>query len=126
MTVTLGEHDRPLRLAGNMQLESKAMNMTLELPNALFGGGGGAMQSILPNGIQLPVSGTISAPQFDVGAAVQKSLVGNNPQDLIQRLPGLLNNKKKAPDNTNTPPTTQPDDSNPLNQLQDLLNRKKK
>lgn len=96
MNLTLTEKERPLHLAGTMGLQKQDLHMTLQLPWKLLGVNEQLMAGVMPNGIQLPVGGTVSAPEFDAGAAIQKNLFQSAPADLLKNLPGLLGQKKSG------------------------------
>jgi hypothetical protein len=111
MTMTLGEGKRPLRLTGDVAMNTRNMHMNLTLPWELFGvRNNQQLASLTSGGITLPLTGNVTNPQFDAGKAVQ--------QNFMQ---GLLGQNKG--DQSTSQPSKQ---ENPLNQLEDLLNRNKK
>jgi hypothetical protein len=93
MTITLGDGNRSLHLAGGVDLlTEKLKNMTLTLPLSLFKGN----DADLPNGLNIVFKGTVSSPKPDIGSAVKKSLLGNGkPQDILNNIFG---GKKKDSD----------------------------
>jgi hypothetical protein len=119
MTMTFGQGQRPLNLNGTVTMATKQMNMTLDLPWHALGIQNAKQASFLSgNGLVIPLTGTISNPQFDAAKVVQENFA-KQPQDLLK---GLLGGK-----NANQSSSSQPsDDNNPINQLQDLLGGKKK
>jgi hypothetical protein len=94
MLMSFTESDRPLHLTGTMGLEKKDLNMALELPWALLGMNDKVVTGAMPGGIQIPVSGTATAPRFNVNEVIQKNLLQKGPQNILKNLPGLFNRDK--------------------------------
>lgn len=122
MTMTFGQGGRPLTLNGSVVMATKQMNMTLDLPWQLLGFGKNTKQMgfLAGNGIQIPLTGTVSQPQFDASKAVQANLQ-KAPADVLKGLLGGQGNQQEGA-------TSQPskEKENPLNQLQDLFNQNRK
>ena len=144
-TFVVLEQKRPIHLTGEVDLASKQMgSTTLDLPWTLFGVGDKSLQKYLPEGIQIPFTGTTNGakPGIDINQLVQKyvgdagkkylqdQLLGGGKKgatsqpgdnDPLKLLGGLLNGNKKSE------PSTQPAESgDPLKTLGDLLNRGRK
>lgn len=116
MELDLLESKRPLKLNGTVEMASRQMHMNLVLPPALFGAG--SLPGIGEEGIQLPLSGPVNAPTFDLPGAVQKNIL-SKPQDLIK---GLVN--PKANSGNSTQPAEKPADA--VNDLINIFGKKKK
>ncbi|HZL34320.1 MAG TPA: DUF748 domain-containing protein [Tepidisphaeraceae bacterium] len=144
LILQFGESKRPLHLTGSVAMASSQLHMNLDLPWAMFGMKPNQQFAALAgDGVNLPLTGTVSAPQFDFGAAVQKNL-GAAPQNLIKNLlngnktgnqnpldalKNLAGQGNKNPNNGNNPPSTQPAGQNPqdlINDIGGLFNQKKK
>lgn len=121
MVVTLAEANRPLHVFGDVRLsDNEMMPMTIDLPWALFAvGKNSQLKQYLPQGIQIPLRGKPTAPSFalDVNQLVQKTLVDAGQKALKDNVLKSITGQKSE--------TTQPADQNPLQQLEDLLNKKK-
>jgi len=124
MTMTFGQGGRPLSLNGSVVMATKQMNMTLDLPWQLLGFGKNTKQMgfLAGNGIQIPLSGTVSQPQFDASKAVQANLQ-KAPADVLK---GLLGGQGNQQEGATSQPSNQKEKGNPLNQLQDLFNQNRK
>ncbi|HEX5244538.1 MAG TPA: hypothetical protein VFW23_14845 [Tepidisphaeraceae bacterium] len=124
MTMTFGQGGRPLTLNGSVVMATKQMNMTLDLPWQLLGFGKNTKQMgfLAGNGIQIPLTGTVSQPQFDASKAVQANLQ-KAPADVLK---GLLGGQGNQQDGATSQPSNQKEKENPLNQLQDLFNQNRK
>lgn len=124
MTMTFGQGGRPLTLNGSVVMATKQMNMTLDLPWQLLGFGKNTKQMgfLSGNGIQIPLSGTVSQPQFDASKAVQANLQ-KAPADVLK---GLLGGQGNQQEGATSQPSNQKEKENPLNQLQDLFNQSRK
>lgn len=122
MTMTFGQGGRPLSLNGSVVMATKQMNMTLDLPWQLLGFGKNTKQMgfLAGNGIQIPLTGTVSQPQFDASKAVQANLQ-KAPQDVLK---GLLGGQGNQQDGATSQPSKEKE--NPINQLQDLFNQNRK
>lgn len=115
-TMTVGEHQRPLHLAGDVRKSNNQMlGFNLELPLKDLGVNlDKNVAGFLPDTITVPLGGTADnpKPQVDLGKiiadATQKAIKQNVLGGLI---PGS---------------TTQPADQNPVQQLEDLFGGKKK
>jgi hypothetical protein len=111
-------------------------------------------EKLIPNVVNVPMSGSFDAPKIDLVAAVTKSLVpgigSGKPEDLIKNLPDLINaargkkdkkdknsqpgdepiNRDPKADNRDTPDNTAKPKDNPVGDLIDiaggLLNKNKK
>jgi hypothetical protein len=122
MTLTLAESDRPLHVFGDVRLaDNEMMPMTIDLPWALFAvGKNSQLKQYLPQGIQIPLRGKPGSPSFgvDINQIVQQTLVEAGQKALKDNLLQNITGQK--------PNTTQPADQNPLQQLEDLLNKKDK
>ena len=119
MTMTFLQGQRPLKLFGKVRMADKMlMPLTLDLPWKLFGikGVPPEAQKFLPEGVEIPLTGTLDNPQFSfnfdqlVQNAVKQQFLG----------PGILGGKN---DQNTTQPSEQPD---PIKAIQDLLNKNKK
>jgi hypothetical protein len=75
MTMNLTDKKRPLHLNGTVALASQKVNMTLDLPTALFGGEKGPLSQALGDNLQIPITGTVDHPNFDMKSIVQKNLL---------------------------------------------------
>jgi hypothetical protein len=64
-----------MHLDGTVALASEKLNMTLELPTALFGGENGPLAQIAGDELKIPITGTVDHPKFDVKSTVQKNLL---------------------------------------------------
>jgi hypothetical protein len=94
--------------------------MLLDMPWDFFGlKNNKSVASLASGGLEIPLTGPVTNPQFDIGKAIQKNLVQNGPQNILQGIMGQGKDKSGAP-------TTQPDKENPLGALEDLLNKNKK
>ena len=130
MLMSFTEQDRPLRLSGTMGLEKKNLDMVLDLPWKLMGLNDKVVTSVMPGGIQIPVGGTATAPQFNASEVVQKNLLQKGPQNILKNLPGLLN-KGKDSSGQNTPSDANPAQpasptEDPIRALGNLFKKKDK
>lgn len=121
MVLTLAQSDRPLHVFGDVRLADDEMTpMTLDFPWALFAvGKNSQLKQYLPQGIEIPLRGKPGSPSFaiDLNQAVRQALVGAGQNAIKDNvLKGITGQKSD---------TTQPSDQNPIQQLQDLFNRKK-
>ncbi|HSZ55553.1 MAG TPA: hypothetical protein VK797_07835, partial [Tepidisphaeraceae bacterium] len=121
LVMTFLQGQRPLKMYGKVRLADKQlMPLTIDLPWKLFGikGVPKEVAGFLPEGIVIPITGTLDKPRFDFDF---NKLVQGSAEKSI--LPGILG--QPADQQTTTQPADQPD---PLKQLQDLLkgNKKKK
>ena len=66
MTMKLTQKKHPLHLWGTVALQSQKLNMTLDLPSALFGGDKGPLAQVAGESLTIPITGTTSHPKFDV------------------------------------------------------------
>jgi len=115
-TMTVGEHQRPLHLAGDVRKSNNQMlGFNLDLPLKDLGlNVDKNIQGFLPEQITIPLGGSSDnpIPQVDLGKiladAAQKAVKQNVLGGII---PGS---------------TTQPADQNPIQQLEDLFGKKKK
>ncbi len=141
MTLFLVKEQHTLHLGGTVGLQKMNLNMVLQLPWELFGAREKTLVAAMPNGIEIPVGGSVDQPKFDVQGLVQKSIFQNfqkNPENLIKGLPDLFNPKKekpKQPQGRNDQPASSPPQSqtqpaapadDPLGLLQGLLNKDRK
>jgi hypothetical protein len=120
LTMTIGQNQRPLKMYGKVRLSDKELlPLTIDLPWKLFGikGAPKEVAAALPDGIQIPMTGTIDKPQFsfDFNKLVADS-AGKNLGNLV---PGILGGKTD-PKNGGT---TQPGENDPLKAIGDLLDQ---
>jgi hypothetical protein len=138
----VGEGERPLRITGTTDLETKRLNLTLYLPPQLLrqlGSTGRQVAELMADGLPVPVGGTTTAPQLDLQRAfasvVQEGLLpgllrratqrgndNNRPAEppMDQRAPGA---DKPADGQPQTPPpAAEPD---PLKDLFDLVGKQR-
>jgi hypothetical protein len=116
LTMTVGQNQRPLRLYGKVRLSDQQMlPLTIDLPWKLFGikGVPKGFESALPEGIQIPLTGTVDKPQlaFDFN----KMLTESTGKNLGNVIPGILGGKKDA--------NTQPAEDDPLKSLGNLIDQ---
>jgi hypothetical protein len=112
MTMNLTDKKRPLHLNGTVALASQKLNMTLDLPTALFGGENGPLTQALGDNLQIPITGTVDHPNFDLKSIVQKNLLhGGGVGNIIKNITG---------DKSNSAPSSQPA-NNPGNDLKGIL-----
>jgi hypothetical protein len=89
VTINTSESDRPFRIYGSTELDTKRLNLTFTIPPQLLrqlGPTGRQVAELMSDGIPVPLGGTTRAPQLDLQRAFTSAL----KEGLI---PGLL---KKA------------------------------
>ena len=127
MTLALTKENYPLRMFGNVRItDRELMPMTIDIPPGVFKP---EITRYLPRGLELPLSGTVTAPQFDMGSVLQKNLFSQltGPDGLGNLLKGIGGQKGNAPAGGN--PQTQPGQPaqpDPLDILNGLINKEKK
>ncbi|MBV8781183.1 MAG: hypothetical protein JO353_07275, partial [Phycisphaerae bacterium] len=131
-TGTTGENLRavnlPIIFSGGVVLATEALkDFNIKITPGLLGGINKKAVDLLPNGVVVPVTGTVSKFNIDIVGAVTKSaasnLLGGNGG--AGGLGDLLNRKKKKSDGSSNDATSQPS-GDPLDNLIDSLSRKKK
>ena len=118
MVINLTEHNRSLGLDGKAVMQTRMIEMTLNLPLATFG-----VSKPLPgigDAIKIPLSGPANKPKFDVKQALKKNL-GVDPEELLK---GLFNKGDKS-DNKGAN-GDQPKKDNPIDDILGQLKKKKK
>jgi hypothetical protein len=148
-TLELLQEKRPLKLTGQVDLKSKQMiSTTLEMPWALFALKDPSLQKYLPEGIKIPFMGRSDSPvpaldvnqmmKQSLGQAGQKYLQdqllgknknnpgGNQPQDPLKAIEGLLNKNKDRDNPPSSQPIQSPQQEDPLKGIEDLFKKKKK
>src|SRR6185437_9721959 len=120
LTMTIGQNQRPLRMFGKVRLSDQEMlPLTVDIPWKLFGikGVPRGFESTLPEGIQIPMTGPISKPQFAFD--FNKMLGDSAGKDLGKVIPGILGGDKGGKSGSDT----QPASNDPLKSLGDLLDQ---
>jgi hypothetical protein len=74
MTMNLTAKKRPLNLAGTVALATEKLNMTLDLPTALFGGEQSPLADVAGDNLKIPIAGTVDHPKFNVKSLIKKNL----------------------------------------------------
>jgi hypothetical protein len=129
MTLALTKQDYPLRMFGNVRLQDRAlMPMTVNIPPSVFKS---QITRYLPRGLELPLSGTVTSPQFDVASVLQKSVFSQltGPDAIGNLLKGIGGQKDNPPPAQGGNPQSQPaqpSQPDPLDILNGLINKDKK
>jgi hypothetical protein len=118
LLMTFAQGHRPLKLFGKVRLADKQLlPLTIDLPWKLFGikGVPKGVEGFMPEGIEIPMTGTLTNPQFafDFNKFTQNAA--------RKAIPGILDGQNDQ--QPSSQPAEQPD---PLKQLQDLINRSQK
>ena len=114
----------PIKFHGGVNLTSEALiNFAVDITQELLVGVNKNAAEALPNGLTVPITGTVSHAKLDIG----KALIENGGSNLLG---GLLNKKKKkgddsSSDNSSDNSTPSKSDDNPLGGLLDSLKKKK-
>src|SRR5205085_2867893 len=91
LLMTLGEHDRPLRLFGDVRLADKQMlPVTLDFPWTLFGVKEKALQKYLPAGVEIPLKGPVTKPRLALDPSFVQNVLAQAGQKALAEQAGHL------------------------------------
>jgi hypothetical protein len=151
-TLVLLESKRPINLTGTVNLATRQLvDTTLILPWSLFALKDKSLESLMPEGVKIPMKGQSNSPipaldfnqliQQNAGNTLQKLLQGGNKnnnqpgnqpngqQDPLKALTDLLNknknNQQQQPQQQPMPQQQAPANQDPAKALEDLVNGNK-